>query len=103
MAALSFAAMLNSDCSTSAAPCPGAPLIEKLRAIETAKEPAEIDGFMVYPFAASCVLVIVGLLSEVKASAMLREPVTNLVRDSVAALAGDEAADNMVRAGFRKA
>ena len=77
----------------------GAPLIEKLRAIDAAGEAATINGFTVHPFAATCILIIVSVICDARREKLLSASIPAIVRSCVGELADDDVADRFVRMG----
>jgi hypothetical protein len=76
-----------------------APLIEKLRAIEDSGEPTPINGFIVHPFAATCILIIASVICDTRRQRLLSESLPAMVRSCVGELADDDVADRYVRMG----
>lgn len=76
-----------------------APLIQKLRAIEESGEPAQINGFTVHPFAATCILIIVAVLCDARRERLLSASIPVIVRSCVGELSDDDVADRFVRMG----
>ncbi len=93
---------MDSKSYSAAARTTSTPFIEEVKAIEQAGKPGLVGGFKLYPYAASCILAIHGVLSDGRGAALFNRPMPIIVRECVSQLVDDDTAERFVSLGCVK-